>query len=573
MRRFTKDQNGFILVLSLLSLPIFIGFGLLIIDLSRVNNAHSDLALAADAVALAGAGELDGGSDAITRAQAAMSAEGLVNTVSMLATSGDDTHISLEYEDVDGNEFTVIFLTNIPDDDRDPIDQAWVNDYATTDGTEAEFVYVHAQSRDLITAFFNPISYLRETVPVAAIAVAMSESAICDIPPLFMCNPLEDDGYAGDALQEGFEAGDLHARIFKLHPKGSDTAAPGNFGYLSIDGTSSADALRDYFAGAQVPRCFAEGIVTTKPGAAESIAQGYNVRFDIYEGNFNSPIGTQPGGDPWPEAYGKPAVNVRKGIRPRVNGSNVNHCVTTTGGGSGGTIAQKLGDDHINDEVASWDPMVTHFGDDGLDDDVFGLPDDFVMDSGGVAAGAVSGSGGWPIDVYMQENYGHLNVPPDSVSGEWPTSSHPVNATPSRYDVYLWEQNTRLDATDADLASGIEYFYQVQHPGTYDPAVPSSAPDSENGEAMCGPEDTPTPKNSISDPDRRVTVVAIIDCNSASAVAEGGGVNDYIVNSYASVFMVRPMIDTIDIEIVDITGYGGNGTLDTFIRKEAILVR
>jgi hypothetical protein len=44
--------------------------------------------------------------------------------------------------------------------------------------------------------------------------------------------------------------------------------------------------------------------------------------------------------------------------------------------------------------------------------------------------------------------------------------------------------------------------------------------------------------------------------------------------------MTRPMISyysgydaTIDIEVVDITGFGGNGTLDEFIRAEAILVR
>jgi hypothetical protein len=30
---------------------------------------------------------------------------------------------------------------------------------------------------------------------------------------------------------------------------------------------------------------------------------------------------------------------------------------------------------------------------------------------------------------------------------------------------------------------------------------------------------------------------------------------------------------TIDVEIIDITGFGGNGTLDLFVRDEAILVR
>jgi hypothetical protein len=35
-----------------------------------------------------------------------------------------------------------------------------------------------------------------------------------------------------------------------------------------------------------------------------------------------------------------------------------------------------------------------------------------------------------------------------------------------------------------------------------------------------------------------------------------------------------PGVDaTIDVEIIDITGFGGTGTLDDFIRAEAVLVR
>jgi hypothetical protein len=54
------------------------------------------------------------------------------------------------------------------------------------------------------------------------------------------------------------------------------------------------------------------------------------------------------------------------------------------------------------------------------------------------------------------------------------------------------------------------------------------------------------------------------------------------VNSFASIFLVNPMqqggaseddVGVIDVEVVDITGAGGEGTLDTFVRDEAILVR
>jgi hypothetical protein len=80
------------------------------------------------------------------------------------------------------------------------------------------------------------------------------------------------------------------------------------------------------------------------------------------------------------------------------------------------------------------------------------------------------------------------------------------------------------------------------------------------------------------DNDRRVIFAAIIDCLAQDAA--GRSVLD--VNSFASIFLVNPMqqggasvddVGVIDVEIVDITGFGGGGTLDTFVRNEAVLVR
>lgn len=84
MKRFVRSEDGFVYVMVLLFLPVLLGVALLVIDIGRGNNAHSDLYAAADAVALAGARELDGGDDAIDRAKAAMAE--ISNTVSMRAT-------------------------------------------------------------------------------------------------------------------------------------------------------------------------------------------------------------------------------------------------------------------------------------------------------------------------------------------------------------------------------------------------------------------------------------------------------------------------------------------------------
>ncbi|NRB16409.1 MAG: hypothetical protein HRU33_02210 [Rhodobacteraceae bacterium] len=245
MRLFRRDEQGFVLVLALLVMPIFIGFAFVIIDIGRGNNAHADLVAAAD-------------------------------------------------------------------------------------------------------------------------AVAKSVSAICDIPPLYICNPFEFDdsgSYVDDELQTRFAQGDLHGRMIRLHPKGNQTHAPGNFGFLSVNGNSSADAIRDFFAGNRNPTCVATDTVTTKPGAATAISQGINTRFDIYQGPFSN----------WRNASRPfvigPALNVRKGIRPdfAVHGPNVriDDCV---GQGSSGTP----GDGHLNDVAAGWDANATNVY-------VYGLADNGAM--------------------------------------------------------------------------------------------------------------------------------------------------------------------------------------------------
>ena len=153
MKRYFGLEDGYVLLFAILILPVFAGFGLLIIDIGRGNNAHADLQSAADAVALAGAAELDGGTDSIDRAKEAMAI--IENSVNMLQPVSE-APLSLVYEDVDGNEFIVVFLSDIPDDDTIPITNQWLIDNQTANGTEAEFIYVRAQSDDLISTFFNP---------------------------------------------------------------------------------------------------------------------------------------------------------------------------------------------------------------------------------------------------------------------------------------------------------------------------------------------------------------------------------------------------------------------------------
>ena len=512
MKRFARSEDGFVYVMVLLFIPVLLGVALLVIDIGRGNNAHSDLYAAADAVALAGARELDGGDDAIDRAKTAMAE--ISNSVNMLAAAGDDVHIDLVYEDADGNEFTVIFLTEIPASDDDPIDQAWVNDHATTSGSDAAYVYVRAQSRNLSTLFFNPLSMLRDSVPVAATSVAMASSAACYITPLYICNPFEADGLD---LQQEFSNGSLHGRLFKLHPKGSQTERPGNFGFLAVPGNPGASTIRDFFAGAINPTCYEAGHVTTKPGASTSIRDGLNVRFDIYHGPYKA------------TDFG-PAVNVRKGYVP-----------------------EKPNKPKPCDSEPWADPNPN-------DDTFAGFPanESMVSPSQG-ALGAFVGEGDWDVERYWELNHGSPILPGDMYESFNNGPGGPGADGPSRYDVYRYETDNGLVLDEASWDSW------------------GSPPEGETGEAICS-NSTNNALPPTDDPDRRVIFAAIIDCLSQA----GQGKTTFDVNSYASIFLVSPMAkdpvdpsadSTIDVEIIDITGWGGNGTLDAFIRDEAILVR
>lgn len=566
---FRRSEDGFLLVFSLLLLPVFLGFGLILFDIGRGNNAHADLQAAADAVALAGARELDGGADALIRARSAMAQ--LDNSVTLLQFASA-APVSLIYNETDA-PFLVRFLSEIPEYDTIPIDNSWLSTYQTTDPAEAEYVYVQAQSSDLETLFARALDLVTGGVPVAAVAVAKSESAACDIPPVFICNPFEYDAlgsYVGDGLQTAFQNGDLHGRMIRLHPSGNETPMPGNFGFLDVSAADvsteanpagGARSINDYFAGRRNQTCYSSDSVTTKPGASNSVRTGINTRFDMFAGPYSS--GSVNGSDPFEV---RTARSVRKGILPPTQGANVDDCVM-----NGGAVSNQaeIGDDHV------WTPGVG-FNANGVTDFAYGLPDNGAMlppnTGGGVTsddvAGAYIGRGAWSGQTYLDRNYGSLAPTYEDIPSSFPGTADgyagPGTVGASRYDVYQYELETDVTVEGSPMK-----LYEVRAPG--DPGGASA--NGESGAALCNPDSTVSEEL----PDPRVLVAAIIDCGT---YADESGRSEFPVNSYASIFMTRPMISyapgvdmTIDVEIVDITGYGGNGTLETFIRQEAILVR
>ena len=100
--------------------------------------------------------------------------------------------------------------------------------------------------------------------------------------------------------------------------------------------------------------------------------------------------------------------------------------------------------------------------------------------------------------------------------------------------------------------------------------VGDAAPSNETGAPICGASGTPVP-------DRRILYGAIIDCQAmeASGLKFSGRLTDVPVRAFGSFFITEPIkVDKdIMVELVDITGRGGRGTLDNFLRDEAQLYR
>ena len=148
-----------------------------------------------------------------------------------------------------------------------------------------------------------------------------------------------------------------------------------------------------------------------------------------------------------------------------------------------------------------------------------------------------------------------VNHPVDVTNGvaqvpNIPKTTYPVQCTPaipSRYDIHNYE-------IAQNLLSG---------PGHRSPNGNIGAPQCYTGEAA--------PAGAA---DRRIIFAAVINCKAAAIKGRTEVEADDIVG-FTSMFITKP-VDSgakLSLEIIDITGNKGRGTVDSFIREEAYLVR
>lgn len=529
-RSLHADKSGMALIYVTATLPVIIGFALLAVDVGRFMTLNSSLQHGADALALAGAAELDGRPDAISRSEEAMQQFVTQNTA--LFTSS--------VAQLDWSAVTTCYLSSLPASDQTPIQLSDCLNTSTPADTsasspDAKFVQVVVDPKQYDTIFpAEFIGAISNSTQTDAEAVAGFQAAVCNFTPMFMCNPFEPTSGVTSSLDDYGLIAHIQSpsnrrkaiRLISVAAGGTTTAVPGQFGFLDPASGKGKNALGDEIAAVSPEACYILDDIQTKTGSMTDLRHAFNTRFDLYKGSY--------GKTSYP-----PAANVRKGYV----------IAKVTGGGK-----------YMTGNACS-----STENDLALDPNSFlALPVDGCFKTGTCSPGNL-GDGTWSWDPelpaalssvsftkYWETNFGTTPKPsPADLGLGSGTTPYSDGNPPPRYDLYKYE-NTKM--IGGKLLRDMETTIVAPPPGGTDyRASGGSAPKGEVGNPKCS-----TP--GIDTPDRRVLYGAIINCRAEGLTPGSGG---YTAFAFGKFFMIRPMPATSSsdlwVELVDVVR-PGDGT-------------
>src|SRR5215472_6442578 len=280
MKRFWKDEDGIVLPYVAMTLAVIIGFAALVLDGSRLMSVQTQLQNAADALALAGAAELDRRPDSIIRAKAAI--RDLVKN----PISGAEIGQIAEATSID-------FLQSLPASDDLPITTANL----TNDPTLA--AYVQVTLKPIAMEMIFPISTGLGRMTVGAQSIAGYDQIVCNAQPVFVCNPFETSGMTHFQATQALVQADQNSATY--HPlvrlAGSQFKnggySAGDVGYLiPATGTLPTGACgpggehgipQALASSTQLQACFRLSGINLIQSDNQPAVDGLNTRFDIYD--------------------------------------------------------------------------------------------------------------------------------------------------------------------------------------------------------------------------------------------------------------------------------------------------
>lgn len=467
---FARDESAAVASTFAIAMFALVGIAGVAWDWTRMTALDSELQNAADQAALAAATQLDGKESAIDRATAA--ASGLVANVTLMANDGEGTALTVAE---DGG---LVFYEGY-----DQLNDSFES--TTTDDADARVVTVTVAPRE---AFFvlTPVVGIFRSNGISAKATASLGSAICNTPPVMICDPLEDDG--GE-----FNPADYIGVGLKLLTD-NGTGAPGNFGFLSNGLDNGTPQLatnlgHDILYG----NCQSSSQVLTEPGQKDVVFNAINTRFDLDIAGANS----CPDGD----ANCTAAPISRKDlVKQNDNGSNCGYSRNSTGASwQQPSFATRYAPPSARNLTTTEQSQVKFMGYPRDLCHAWSEAGDCSEDDQGLI-----GNGQWDRDTFFKVNY---NWTPS----QWQTNTG-LGSNATRYEVYDWETKR--------LAAG---------------ALAST----ERKQTFSGKSAIATPVcRAPGNPQRRVMTAAVIKCG-----AEGvSGRDTANVSAWVEFFLVEPSV-------------------------------
>jgi hypothetical protein len=365
-----------------------------------------------------------------------------------------------------------------------------------------KFVEVQAEQRTVnyvILPVVNALGSLgsrlsaNNEVPTPNISFALRATAgfkrqICNAVPLMVCNPAEIVNGSGAE----FRASDWVGKQIAAKISGSNAGwTPGNFGLTNNFPGTGANQMEEAMANVNpFATCEADNVGIKNGATTGKVADGMNVRFDLYNGDekSNNSSATYP-----------PAPAVVKGLYGTGNGNNPGSACNPQ-------------------KSATSMPMPR--------DNCFMVPP-----TPGAGLGCVNypvgvgnppryGNGQWARNAYWHINHPGIPepttpvvTPPGSPTGPYVDATNPLGGW-TRYQTYRYEIETMGG--------------QVNIPG------------DEQGAPVCNP----TVPDTNRDRDRRIIYVAVVNCLENGLAGNGGNPANIPVKAYAKVFITEPVGNT-----------------------------
>jgi Flp pilus assembly protein TadG len=561
---FWNDTNGIILPYAALLLTVFIGMAALAIDTGRQMSLQTQLQAAADAMAIAGARELDQRAGSQTRAGLAIT--NLVNNGLTGFGSNSITETRAFYQSL-------------------PAASTGFSGTAATGDSDARYVAVTVTPITVASMF--PIFSSNISAGAQAIAGHTADKA-CGIAPVFICNPYEQSGdsdlQATQRLVAELDPKDpafVKANLQKLIRWQANNTSPGHFGWLqppdsNCNSTSCLNKMVGYDTKAALSStCFTTAGVKMATGN-KPIADSMNDRFDLYNGNG-------------PDAQFSPAINVRKGYTPS---SGTNWCANNAGKNGpvpgdylAAQAAVSTGALDLTPASANLPASVTKSATSITVSGIVGtIRNGMAISTGSGAtasiAGVVNGTpSGSTIPVKLSRA---ISTAPTQLTFSWQTAplpldknwtgictagvclqgdgnwdclhywniNHPAahappagctanNPTVSRYDVYTAEN---VQAAHNPAAQPPAAANDINDWSGIPQGTPNATPGAETGAPMCAISKNFTPVwDSTYDP--RILYAAVINCSAQTALGNIGGGNSgngTPAAKFAKVFLTQP---------------------------------